>query len=726
MASNTILPNTNRRQFLKTSAIASSGLVLSFQIMGKAKDEQGNQIDKADGDGVVFNSYLTINPDGTATIYSPNPETGQGIKTAFPMIVAEELDMDWNKINVVQAPLDTKRFERQVAGGSRSTPHSWKRLREAGATAKYMLVQAAARTWNVPVGELTTANGKILHKASGKSEHYGKFVTEAKNVEVPTEIKLKDPSQFHTIGRFIKAVDNNEVFTGKSIYGMDYSRPDMVNAMIVRPPAFGMKFKSVNADAVKDMPGIMEVVPFANKVAIVGKTTWEIMKARKVIKVEWEATKELESTEMHDRILADMINSGKMDIKRAEGDVEAAFKSAFKIIESEFQCPFIPHNAMEPMNFFAHVKENSAELAGPSQNPESARNQVAKLLNLPQENVSVELTKLGGGFGRRLNSDFALEAAELSKIIQKPVKVTWTREDDMTAGIYRPACKYKFKAAIDASGNMTAYQVRAAGMNSGNPNRENTFPVGAIPNVLMEASDYKSDVTTGPWRAPITNFLAGAEQIFLDEVAEAGGKDPITQRLEWLAAAKANPVGKVLYEPDRFKNVIDLVAEKSGWFKKKKGVFKGFSTYFAHSTYVAMVAEVAKIKGKAELKKVYVAVDCGILINPSGALNQIVGSVVDGLGHAMYARLTFKDGASEQNNFDSFRLIKMSEIPDVEVHFFKSNVDPTGLGEPGIPPVSGAVSNAFYKATGVRMRNQPYIDYIDDMKSVSGKKEMMG
>ena len=414
-----------------------------------------------------------------------------------------------------------------------------------------------------------------------------------------------------------------------------------------------------------------------------------------------------------------------MYVKRSEGDVEAAFKSAHKIIESEFQCPFIPHNAMEPMNFFAHVKENSAELAGPSQNPESARNEVAKLLNLPQENVTVELTKLGGGFGRRLNSDFALEAAELSKLIQKPVKVSWSREDDMTAGIYRPACKYKFKAAIDSKGNMIAYQVRAAGMNSGNPNRENNFPVGAIGNVLMEALDYKSDVTTGPWRAPITNFLAGAEQIFLDEVAEAGGKDPVTQRLEWVAAAKANPVGKVLYEPDRFKNVIDLVAEKSDWFKKKKGVFKGFSTYFAHSTYVAMVAEVVKNKGKAELKKVYVAVDCGILINPSGALNQIVGSVVDGLGHAMYARLTFNEGAPEQNNFDSFRLIRFSEIPEVEVHFFKSNVDPTGLGEPGIPPVSGAVSNAFYKATGVRMRNQPFIDYIDDMKSGNGKKEMM-
>lgn len=725
MTSNTIIPNTNRRQFLKTSAIASSGLVLSFQLVGKEKDEQGNHIDKAEGEGVVFNSYLTINPDGTATIYSPNPETGQGIKTAFPMIVAEELDMDWNKIKVVQAPLDTKRFERQVAGGSRSTPHSWKRLREAGATAKYMLIQAAAQAWNVPAAELTTANGKINHKASGRSEHYGKFVMDAKNMEIPKEIKLKDPSEFHTIGRFVKAVDNNEVFTGKSIYGMDFNRPDMVNAMIVRPPAFGLKLKSVNSEAIKAMPGIIDVVPFANKVAIVGKTNWEIMKAKRAIKVEWESTKELESTEMHNKILSDMITSGKMDVKRSEGDVEAAFKSAHKIIESEFQCPFIPHNAMEPMNFFAHVKENSAELAGPSQNPESARNQVAKLLNLPQENVTVELTKLGGGFGRRLNSDFALEAAELSKLIQKPVKVSWSREDDMTAGIYRPACKYKFKAAIDSKGNMIAYQVRAAGMNSGNPNRENNFPVGAIGNVLMEALDYKSDVTTGPWRAPITNFLAGAEQIFLDEVAEAGGKDPVTQRLEWVAAAKANPVGKVLYEPDRFKNVIDLVAEKSDWFKKKKGVFKGFSTYFAHSTYVAMVAEVVKNKGKAELKKVYVAVDCGILINPSGALNQIVGSVVDGLGHAMYARLTFNEGAPEQNNFDSFRLIRFSEIPEVEVHFFKSNVDPTGLGEPGIPPVSGAVSNAFYKATGVRMRNQPFIDYIDDMKSGNGKKEMM-
>jgi isoquinoline 1-oxidoreductase subunit beta len=336
------------------------------------------------------------------------------------------------------------------------------------------------------------------------------------------------------------------------------------------------------------------------------------------------------------------------------------------------------------------------------------------------------LTKLGGGFGRRLNSDFALEAAELSRAIDKPVKLIWTREDDMTAGIYRPACKYKFRAAIDTKGQVIGFHLRAAGLNSGNPARENNFPIGAIPNLLVETADYKSDITTGPWRAPITNFLAGSEAIFFDEVAEAAGKDPVSLRLEWVAAAKANPVGKVMYEPDRFKAVIDLVAEKSEWSKKKKGVYKGFSVYFSHATYVAQVAEVVKVKGKPVLKKVYCAVDCGILVNQSGAKNQIVGSIVDGIGHAMYARLSFKDGMAEQNNFDGYRLIRFNEIPsEVEVHFVKNQIDPTGLGEPALPPISGAVSNAYYKATGIRMRNQPYIDYIDEIKPAAGKKSVI-
>ncbi|MEP7266698.1 MAG: molybdopterin cofactor-binding domain-containing protein [Saprospiraceae bacterium] len=727
MSIHNLIPATNRRQFLKTTALATGGLVLSFRIAAKQKDERGNILQDADPNDINFNAYLTIHPDGTATIYSPNPETGQGIKTSFPMIVAEELDMDWNKIKVVQAPLDTNRFERQVAGGSRSTPHSWTRLREAGATARYLLVHAAALEWSVPANELTTANGIVYHKGSNKAAHYGTFAKAAASIEIPKEITLKDPSQFHTIGTWVKSVDNMEVFTGKAIYGIDYSEPGMVNAMIVRPPAFGMKLKDYNAESVKGMPGIIDVVTMGDKVAIVGKSTWEVMQAKKKLAINWTNDKELESTGSHNRILNEMITSGTMTSRRTEGNTEEVFKNAKKIVEAEFQCPFIPHNAMEPMNFFADVKSDSARLVGPSQNPQSAQNGVAKLLNIPVEKVTLELTKLGGGFGRRLNSDFALEAAELSKAINKPVKVTWSREDDMTAGIYRPACKYKFRAALDEKGAMIGFHVRAAGMNSGNPIRENNFPVGAVPHVFIESSDYKSDVTTGPWRAPITNFLAGSEAIFFDEVAETAGKDPVTMRLEWVAQAKANPVGKVQYEPDRFKGVIDLVAEKSEWFKKKKGVYRGFSVYFSHSTYVAQVAEVKKIKGKPTITKVYCAVDCGILVNQSGAKNQIVGSIVDGIGTAMYGRLTFKDGMPEQNNFDSYRLIRFNEIvPEVEVHFVKNTIDPTGLGEPALPPISGAVANAFYKATGIRMRNQPYIDYLDGNPQGSSKKEMMG
>lgn len=712
------IKSAQRRQFLKATGLATGGLFISFNLFSKSASKR-MAVKASEADLVNFNSYLSIHADGTVTIFSPNPEVGQGIKTSFPMIIAEELDLDWSKIKVVQAPLDIVKFERQVAGGSRSTPHSWKRLREAGATARNLLLQAAAKQWNVPLDQLSTTKGMVWHKASSKSLHYGALAAAAALLTPFKDIKLKDPAQFHTIGSWVKGVDNMEVFTGKAIYGLDYSKPGMLNAMIVRPPAFGLKLKSFDATEAKAMPGILHVVSFNNKVAVVGKSTWEIMKARKVLKIDWEKEKELESSAQHDKIFADMINTGKMESKRAEGDIEAAFKNAAKIVESEFQCPFVPHNSMEPMNFYADVREDSAALAGPSQTPDAARNGVAKLANLAPEKVTMEMTKMGGGFGRRLNNDYALEAGELSMIIKAPVKVTWSREDDMTAGVYRPACKYKFRAALDKDGNMIAFHVRGAGMNSGSPVRENNFPVGAISNVLIESSDYKSAITTGPWRAPITNFLAGAEQIFFDEVAEASGKDPIQLRLDWIAKAKANPVGKVLYEPDRFKAVIDLVAEKSQWYKKKRGVYRGFSVYFSHSTYVAQVAEVVKVKGKPIIKKVFSAVDCGILINQSGAKNQIVGSVVDGIGTAMFGRLTFKDGVPEQSNYNTYKLIRMEDIPEVEVHFVKNTIDPTGLGEPALPPVSGAVGNALYRATGVRHRNQPFIDYLEGTKSGS-------
>jgi isoquinoline 1-oxidoreductase beta subunit len=352
------------------------------------------------------------------------------------------------------------------------------------------------------------------------------------------------------------------------------------------------------------------------------------------------------------------------------------------------------------------------ELVGPTQTPASARNATSKLLGIPEDKITLEITRLGGGFGRRLKFDYVVEAAELSSIIKAPVKLIWTREDDITGGSYRPAVRYRFEAAIDSSGNLTGYKCRGVGINSGSPTREDNFPSGAIDNLLIEAVEHKSAITTGAWRAPITNFLAFAEQAFLDEVATAMGKDPVQFRLELLARAKNNPVGAIKYNIDRMEAVIKMAAEKSGW-GKKKGVSQGFSVYFSHASYVAQVCEVIMQAGKPVVKKIYAVADCGEVVNLSGARQQVMGGVVDGMGHAMYGKLTFDNGAAEQTNFDTYRLIRMKDVPEIETHFVNNGIDPTGLGEPALPPTGGAVANAIFKATGKRLRNQPFIE--DDL-----------
>ncbi len=700
----------NRRDFIKYASITSGGLLLGFNSLTPKRFNPA--VLSADTEGAAaFNVYLSINADGTATIYSPNPEAGQGIKTSFPMIVAEELDIDWKKVKVEQAPLDGKRFERQVAGGSGSTPHSWKRLRQAGATARQMLMETAAKRWSVPVSTCTTDMGKVLHKATNRQLTYGELAADAAKMTPPKDVPLKDRKDFKLIGTFVSGVDNPLITTGKAVYGLDFKREGMLIAMLSRPPAFGLKLKSFDGAAAKAMPGIVDVVSFSGKVAVIGKTTWEVKKAREAVKVEWEKGETLESTADHNRIFKESLASTKAEVKRKDGDTEGVFKTAAKIVEAEFQCPFLPHNAMEPMNFFADVQGDKAELIGPTQNPGSNRDQVAKLLNIPKENVSVEMTRMGGGFGRRLNSDFAMEAAELSSVIKKPVKVIWTREDDMSGGIYRPACRYRFRMALNDKNEIIGYEQRGVGLNVGDATRGgNSFPSGAIPNVLIDNVNVKSPITTGPWRAPVTNFLAYAEQAFLDEVAEKMGKDTVQMRLDLLDNAKKSPTGDIKYDIDRFRKVIETVAEKANWGKKDKSIFQGFSVYFSHNSYVAQVAEVVLDKNQPVLKKVYCAIDCGILVNKSGALNQAVGSIVDGLGHAMYGNLTFKDGAAEQNNFNTFRMIRIGEVPEVEVHFVDNGIDPTGLGEPCLPPLGGAVANAFYKATGKRIRQQPFIN----------------
>ncbi|WP_153799236.1 xanthine dehydrogenase family protein molybdopterin-binding subunit [Foetidibacter luteolus] len=700
--------NSSRRKFIKLSSLSAGGLMLSFKWSGAgAKTPEVFKPGAIEGD-VVFNNYLNIATDGTITIFSPNPELGQNIKTSFPMVVAEELEADWKKVKVVQAALDNK-FDRQVTGGSGAVPHSWMLLRKAGATAKYMLIAAGARRWGVPAAECHAADAFVVHKASGKKLGYGELAEEASKMPVPENVTLKDRKDFKIIGTAVRNVENKNITTGKPLFGLDFQREGMLIATIQRPPAFGTKIKSADIAAAKAMPGIVNVVQFKNNVAVVGKSTWQVLKAKKALKITYEKDGSVESTADHEQLFTTLMDSGKATVRRKDGNVDAAFKNAAKIIKAEYECPFIAHNPMEPMNFFAHVKEDSVELAGPSQTPAGARAAVSKLLNIPENKISLELTRLGGGFGRRLKFDYVTEAAEVSSLVKAPVKVIWTREDDMMGGSYRPAVRYRFEAALDASGTMIGYKLRGVGINAGNSTREDNFPSGAVDNLLIDSVEYESPITTGPWRAPITNFLAYAEQAFIDEVAHAAGKDPVQYRLDMLQKARTNPAGAIKYDIARMEGVIKLAAEKAGW-GKKPGVHQGFSVYFSHRSYVAQVCEVAVEKGLPVVKKVFAASDCGQVINLTGAQQQVMGGIVDGFGHAMYSKLSFKDGASEQNNFGAYRLVRMKEIPEIEAYFVDNGIDPTGLGEPALPPTGGAVANAIFKATGKRLYKQPFIE----------------
>jgi isoquinoline 1-oxidoreductase subunit beta len=699
----------NRRDFLKIAGTTAGGLFIGFNWFGcESPKVEVLSTEEILAQAKSFNAYLSISPTGDVVIYSPNPELGQNIKTSFPMVVAEELDADWEKVRVVQANLDTEKYDRQLTGGSGAMPHSWERLRKAGATAKYVLTAAAAQTWNVPSEEIIVEKGILSHKDSGKSGHFGEFVGLAATITAPEEITLKDKKDFKIIGTPVKNVDAREMYTGKPLYGLDFYREGMKHAMVQRAP-FGMKIKAVDDAAARAVSGIIDVVTFGSSVAVVGTSTWPLMKAKKLLRIEYEPDGAVESTADHDRIFEELLTHGKADIKRKDGNVDVAFRNAAKIVTAEYQCPFLAHSPMEPENFFAHVQGDKCELIGPTQTPDRARQSAAQILGIPVENITVEITRLGGGFGRRLRADYAEEAVHISKAINGPVKVTWNREDELTGGAYRPAVRYRFEAALDASGQMIGYKLRGVGMNAGNTTRENNFPSGAVENLLIESIEHKSSITTNAWRAPITNFLAYAEQSFMDEVALEIGKDPVEFRLELLQNAKTNPVGQLGYDVDRMIGVVKTAAEKGNW-GKDPNVKQGFSVYFSHRTYVAQVAHIEVQGGTPVLKKVTAVTDCGMVVNPTGANHQVRGGIVDGMGHAMFTNLTFENGLPKQKNFDSYRLIRLKEVPEIETHFIDSGFDPTGLGEPALPPTGGAIANAIFAATGRRLRSQPFIE----------------
>ena len=745
------MENLNRRSFLKASAVSGGGFMLGISFFSSFKSLGNTDTGALTNNPSNFNElngFVKITADNVIKIMAPNPEGGQGVKTSMPMIAAEELDVDFSKIVIEQADLDTKHFTRQFIGGSQAIHQGWKPLRVAGATAREMLRLAAAKTWNVPVDEITTESGVLFHKKSDKKANYGEMATAAAQIPVPKDVKLKDEKDFKIIGKSKRNVDLEKIVTGKPLFGIDSFKEGMLIAMIVHPPAMGLKFKSLNAVTALKMKGIKAAFPikvfnedyektffdtnqFNEVVAIVGNSTWEVMQAKKTLKIDWQEAETIaEKRNMNGRkvtmnIPAGLENSSDhtakfaeymakpANVRRKDGDIEEAFKNAAKVIERTYNAPFLVHNCMEPMNFFAHVTEETAELSGPLQKPEFTEQALSARLGMPLDKINIKMTRLGGGFGRRSYAHWLIEAALISQKVKAPVKLIYTREDDMTAGIYRPSYSAKYRAALDANNNLIGFHVKVGGMPQ-TPLAPNRFPAGAIDNYLAEDFTIDTNITVGSYRAPHSNFMAAAEQSFLDEVAEAAGKDPIAFRLELLKRAKENPVGKNNdYQPERFAKVLELVREKSNWENIKGSRKLGFSAYFCHDSYAAHVIDLEMKNGSPQINTVWCAIDCGIVINPDAAKNMAEGGIVDAIGAALYGKMSFTNGVPDANNFHNYRMIRHSETPKaIEIHFVESSEDPTGMGEPAYPPVYAALANSLYKATGKRLYNQPFVESL--------------
>jgi len=567
----------------------------------------------------------------------------------------------------------------------------------------------------------------------------------AAKVPVPKEVKLKEVKDFTIIGTSRKNVEGKKIVTGKPLFGIDYWVDGMLIAMIVHPPAFGMRLKSADFAVVKAMPGITDVFPietlpneqergafdtnaFPQLLAVVGRSTWEVMQAKKSLQAEWEPAPAssmvvsgfgnkstvtvpagLEDSASHlTSMEAAAARPGR--VVRKDGDPAGAFKRAAKVIERSYSAPFLAHNCMEPMNFFAHVTADRVKVAGPLQAPGFIEPTLSARLGVPADKIDIEMTRMGGGFGRRAYSHYVIEAALISQKVNAPVKLLYTCEDDMSTGIYRPSYHATYRAALDADNNLIALHVKAGGVPE-SPLFANRFPAGAVENYLAEDWSIPSNISIGAFRAPRSNFIAGAEQSFLDEVAEAAGKDPIEFRLELLRRAKANPVGKNNeYDVDRYRGVLELVREKSAWANPPAGVSRGVAAYFCHASYAAHVLDLTIENGKPVVQRVTSAIDCGIVVNADAATNMVQGAVIDGIGNALFGGMPFKNGAPEKTNFNTYRMIRMPDAPKaIDVHFVKSEVDPTGLGEPPFPPIFGALANAIYKATGKRLYKQPFV-----------------
>ena len=737
---------TTRRDFLRVSSIVGGGLLVSA-FVPLPNVEESALAPLAD---FQPNAFIRMTPDGIVTIVAKNPEVGQGVKNMLPMLIAEELDVDWATVRIEQASFDPVKYDPRIyssqsVGGSTATPNNWMPMRRVGAVARTMLVAAAAEAWGVPASALETRSGTVQHRASGRQARYTELLDKAATLTPPAldSVTLKDPKDFRIIGRTTRGVDIPAIVTGKPIFGIDVTRPGMLYAVYVKCPVFGGRAVSANLDEIKREHGVKHafiIEPGPNTpldgllggVAIVADSWWYAQNARRKLTVVWEegATASQSSAGFAARA-AELLKQAPTRTLRADGDVDAALNGSSKKLEAEYFYPFLTHVAMEPMTTTAEFRDGKMEIWSSTQNG-GGRALTSRMLGIPETDITIHFMRAGGGFGRRIQNDYLVEAAAIAKSLPgTPVKLLWSREDDVQHDMYRPAAWHRFTAGLDADGRLSAWKTHFVSFGEKTRDQQGNevergvraadipaleFPARFAPNFSLGASYMPLGVPTGFLRAPGSNGIAFAFQSFLDELALAAGKDPVQFRLELLANS---PVGEqpqpgpFVFNAERMRGVLELVAEKSDWTRRSKtlprGTGMGVAFYFSHRGYFAEVVQATVSRqGQLRVDKVWVAGDVGSeIINPSNAENQVQGSVHDGLSEAMHQEITIDRGRVVQSNFNDYPLIRMRQAPPVEVHWRKTEFSPTGLGEPALPPAPPALCNAIFAATGKRIRSLP-------------------
>lgn len=746
----------DRRSFLRVSSLAGGGIMLGLYSIPEAQG-QGKGKGKGKGGGGLFGpaappdptNFIKIASDGTVTLMAKNPDVGQGVRTMLPMLIADELDANWDTVRIEQTDFDSSKYSpAQFAGGSLATPQNWTPMRQVGAMGRAMLVSAASEVWNVPASELTTDMGRIYHRASGREGHYGEFATRAASMPVPdaNSVRLKEPNEYKIIGTSRKAKELPMLLTGQPIFGIDQTRPNMCYAVYQKCPVFGGRVASANLDEIKAMPGIIDafivddrpditdpILPgdpgLENGIAIVADQWFRANNARRALKVTWNEGRFGTAAHSSDAYAAranEIMDQGTpANMIRNDGDVEAALASAAKKVEGRYAYPFISHAPLEPQNCTAHWQDGKLELWSNSQIPGNAVNLAAQACGIDPSNVTLHMVRGGGGFGRRLTNDYAAEAGYISKMVNRPVKLLWTREDDMTRDYYRPAGFQHITGGLDASGKLIAWKNHFVTYGDGNRTVSagamgpTEWPQRFVENFQIGMSNQPLSIRTGSLRAPSSNVFAFVIQSFIDELALAAGKDPVEFRLEILRNEQPQQqqggrggFGGGGFNAERAIGVMEMVADKSNWANSQnlgRDRALGVAFYFSHQGYFAEVADVTVNNKRVKVNKVWVAADVGhTIINPTAAENMVQGAIIDGMGAMMGQEITVRNGAVEQQNFDTHPLARMANAPaDIEVHWLKSNNNPTGLGEPSMPPVLPAIANAIAKVTGERVRELP-------------------